>query len=99
MRYDLIIRGGTLVTHRETYRADVGVLGDRIAKIGDLSTDEGTQTIEAEHLLVFPGLIDSQVHFREPGLTHKEDIETGTKAALLGGVTTVLEMPNTDPTT
>ncbi|RYG38199.1 dihydroorotase [bacterium] len=99
MRYDLIIRGGTLVTHRETYRADVAVLGDRIAKIGDLSSDEGTQEIDAEHLLVFPGLIDSQVHFREPGLTHKEDIETGTKSALLGGVTTVLEMPNTDPTT
>lgn len=76
-------------------------IGIQNGKIAALSSDAltGTEVLDATNLTVLPGVIDSQVHFREPGLTQKEDLETGTKGALLGGVTAVFEMPNTIPAT
>jgi dihydroorotase len=80
-------------------KTDLGIRHGRIEEIGYLRTAPTHSKIEAEGLHILPGIVDSQVHFREPGLTHKEDLETGTKAALLGGVTAVFEMPNTSPAT
>ncbi|MEN0652665.1 MULTISPECIES: dihydroorotase [Hyphobacterium] len=97
--YDLIIKGGEVVNHAGRGRADVGVTGGKIAKIGDLSSASAGETVDAAGLHVLPGVIDSQVHFREPGLEWKEDLETGSRCAVLGGVTAVFEMPNTNPAT
>ena len=99
MNFDLVIRGGTLVNHAGEGLADIGVRDGRIAAIGDLKTASAGEVFDAAGLHVLPGVIDTQVHFREPGNTHKEDLETGTRAAALGGVTAVFEMPNTNPTT
>jgi len=97
--YDLIVRGGTLVTTGGRVRADLGARAGRIATIGDLGAASAGQILDATGLHVLPGVIDAQVHFREPGHTHKEDLASGTTGAVLGGVTAVLEMPNTDPPT
>ena len=97
--YDLILKGGTVVNHDGQGRRDIGVTGGRIAAIGDLSAASAGQSIDCSGLHILPGVVDSQVHFREPGGEHKEDLETGSRAAVLGGVTTVFEMPNTDPLT
>jgi dihydroorotase len=97
--YDLILKGGTVVNQDGTGRRDVGVRAGRIAALGDLSGASAGETIDCAGLHVLPGVVDSQVHFREPGLEHKEDLETGSRAAVLGGVTTVFEMPNTKPLT
>jgi dihydroorotase len=96
--FDLIIRGGVVVTAEQTGRADIAVRGGRIAAIGAV-TGDAAEVVEAKGLHILPGVIDTQVHFREPGLEHKEDLATGTKAAVLGGVTAVFEMPNTKPNT
>lgn len=71
----------------------------KIVHIGNSSHYAAQSEISLTNLILLPGLIDSQVHFREPGFTHKEDLETGTKSALLGGITTIFEMPNTNPAT
>lgn len=97
--FDLIVRGGTVVTPGGTARGDVGTREGRIAAIGDLTRATAAAELDAAGLHVLPGVIDPQVHFREPGLVHKEDLATGTTAAVLGGVTAVLEMPNTEPPT
>lgn len=97
--YDLIIKGATVVNHDGEGVRDIGVRGDRIAALGSLGAASAGEVIEAAGLHVLPGVIDSQVHFREPGLTHKEDLETGSRAAVAGGVTAVFEMPNTVPLT
>ena len=97
--YDLIVRGGTIVNHAGRGAGDVGVRDGAIAAIGDLATASAGQTIDARGLHVLPGVIDTQVHFREPGKEYKEDLETGSRAAALGGVVAVFEMPNTDPST
>jgi dihydroorotase len=97
--YDLIIRDGVVVNQDGEGRRDVGVRGGRIAAIGDLAGASAGATIDAKGLHVLPGVIDTQVHFREPGLTQKEDLETGSRSAVLGGVTAVFEMPNTNPLT
>jgi dihydroorotase len=97
--YDLILRGGIVVNQAGEGVRDIGVTGGRIAAIGDLRGASAGETIEAKGLHVLPGVIDTQVHFREPGLTQKEDLETGSRSAVLGGVTAVFEMPNTNPTT
>lgn len=78
---------------------DIGIKNGKIAELGAIPTAKAREVIDARNLLVLPGIIDSQVHFREPGLTHKEDLESGTRGALLGGVTTIFEMPNTSPST
>ncbi|WP_378943523.1 dihydroorotase [Mesorhizobium sp. ANAO-SY3R2] len=97
--YDLILKGGTVVNQDGTGVRDVGVTNGRIAAIGDLSAASAGETIDCRGLHILPGVVDSQVHFREPGLEHKEDLETGSRAAVLGGVTSVFEMPNTNPLT
>ena len=97
--YDLIVRGGETVTPSGRGRGDVGVKAGKIAAIGDLSQASGGEIFDASGLTVLPGVIDSQVHFREPGLEWKEDLETGSRGAVLGGVTSVFEMPNTRPAT
>ena len=97
--YDLIVRGGEVLNHSGRGRADVGVRAGKIAAIGDLSQASAGETFDAAGLTVLPGVIDSQVHFREPGLEWKEDLQTGGRCAVLGGVTAVFEMPNTEPTT
>ncbi len=98
MLYELIVRGGVAVTPNGTAPADIAVANGRIAAVGRVE-GAAAQTLDAAGLHVLPGVIDSQVHFREPGLEHKEDIATGTTAAVLGGVTAVFEMPNTNPPT
>ena len=97
--YDLIVRGGEVANHAGRGMADVGVIDGRIAFIGDLSQASAGEMVDATGLTVLPGVIDTQVHFREPGLEWKEDLETGSRAAALGGVTAVFEMPNTEPNT
>ena len=95
--YDLILRNGTVWTPGGPLEANVGVRGGKIAGIG-VRGDAG-ETIDCTGLTVLPGVIDTQVHFREPGLEQKEDLESGSRAAVLGGVTAVFEMPNTKPNT
>lgn len=97
--YDLIVRGGEVANHAGRGMADVGVRDGRIAVIGDLSRASAGEVVDASGLTVLPGVIDTQVHFREPGLEWKEDLETGSRAAALGGVVAVFEMPNTNPNT
>jgi len=97
--FDLLLRGGTLVTHNGIDLGDVGVRDGRIVAIGDLRTASAGEMVDATGLHVLPGIIDTQVHFREPGNEHKEDLEAGSRGAVLGGVTAVFEMPNTAPLT
>ena len=97
--FDLLLRGGVVVDHNGVGERDVGVVAGRIAAVGALGGASAGETIDATGLAILPGVVDTQVHFREPGLTHKEDLETGSRAAVLGGVTAVFEMPNTNPLT
>jgi dihydroorotase len=97
--FDLLIRGGIAATINGIAEADIGVKDGRIAAIGSLTHAKAAEIFEAKGLHVLPGAIDSQVHFREPGNEHKEDLETGSRAAVLGGITGVFEMPNTHPPT
>ena len=97
--YDLIVRGGEVVNHAGRGLADVGIRGGKIAAVGDLGQASAGEVFDASGLTVLPGVIDSQVHFREPGLEWKEDLQTGGRSAVLGGVVAVFEMPNTEPTT
>src|SRR5580693_9432825 len=99
MTFDLLIRGGTVATPNGIAPADIGVIAGRIAAIGSLANAKAGEIFEAKGLHVLPGAIDSQVHFREPGNAHKEDLESGSRAAILGGITSVFEMPNTAPPT
>ncbi|KAB2770660.1 dihydroorotase [Brucella anthropi] len=97
--FDTILKGATIVNHDGIGQRDVGIRNGRIAAIGSLSTHTAGEVIDCTGLHILPGVVDSQVHFREPGLEHKEDLETGSLAAVLGGVTSVFEMPNTKPLT
>jgi dihydroorotase len=99
MTYDLIVTGGTVINQDGEGVRDIAIAGGRIAAIGDLRGSTAAEAIDATGLHILPGVIDTQVHFREPGLTHKEDLETGSRGAVLGGVTAVCEMPNTVPLT
>ena len=99
MTFDFIIHGGTVFTPGGAVQTDIGVTRGKIAAIGTLRPDQAATAYDATNLMVLPGLIDEQVHFREPGPTHKEDLESGTRGAVLGGITAVFEMPNTDPAT
>ena len=98
-RYDLILKGGRVLTPGGLVEADVGVRAGRIAALGSLDKGAAAESVEVRGLHVLPGVIDTQVHFREPGAEHKEDLETGMRAAALGGVVAVCEMPNTRPST
>ena len=97
--FDLVLKGGTVVSHAGEGVADIGVRDGRIAAIGSLAKTSAAKTIDATGLHILPGVIDTQVHFREPGMEHKEDLATGSRSAVLGGVTAVFEMPNTKPAT
>jgi dihydroorotase len=98
-QFDLVVEKGRCFTPEGQVEIDVGVHEGRIVGIGDFGQADAAERIDATGLDVLPGVIDTQVHFREPGLAHKEDLESGTKAAVLGGVTAVFEMPNTSPLT
>lgn len=95
---DLLVRGGTVVTPEGSGNTDLACVDGRIVCV-DAHGWSADQVIDANGLHVLPGVIDTQVHFREPGLEHKENLEAGTRGAVLGGVTAVFEMPNTDPLT
>ena len=97
--FDLLIHGGTCVTPGGVVRADLGIRGGRISDLGALHGQPAAEHFDATGLHLLPGVIDSQVHFREPGLTHKEDLGSGSGSAALGGVTCFFEMPNTTPST
>lgn len=99
MLFDLLIKSGTLVSHMGTGVADIGMRDGRIIAIGDLDSDRAANVVDATGLHVLPGLIDTQVHFREPGMEQAEDLESGTRGAVLGGITGLFEMPNTKPLT
>ena len=97
--FDMVLKGGTIVNQDGEGLCDLGIKGGRIAALGTLDAASAGTVVDCTGLHVLPGVIDTQVHFREPGLMHKEDLETGSLAAVMGGVTTVFEMPNTDPQT
>jgi dihydroorotase len=97
--YDLLLKGGTVVNHDGEGVRDLAIAAGRLAAIGDLSLAPAGNVIDCRGLHVLPGVIDTQVHFREPGMTQKEDLESGSLSAVMGGVTAVFEMPNTNPTT
>ena len=97
--FDCVLINGTVVNQDGIGLRDIGVRDGRIAEIGALRAATAGERLDCRGLHILPGVIDSQVHFREPGLVHKEDLETGSRAAVLGGVTAVFEMPNTDPAT
>ncbi len=97
--FDAILKGGTVVNHDGAGERDIAIVDGRIAAIGQIDPARGGNVIDARGLHILPGVIDTQVHFREPGLEHKENLETGSRSAVLGGVTAVFEMPNTKPLT
>jgi len=98
-KFDTIFLNGTIANHNGVTKGDVGVINGKIAEIGDLSGRETEAIVDCTGLHILPGVIDTQVHFREPGNEHKEDLESGSLAAVMGGVTAVFEMPNTNPLT
>lgn len=96
----LLIRNGTIVTPDNETRGDILIVDETIARVAPSIEDADAQIIDADGKHILPGLIDAHVHLRDPGATHKEDFTTGTRAAIAGGVTTVLDMPNNPtPTT
>lgn len=97
--FDCVLAGATVVTPRGAAVTDVGITQGRFAALGDLGGAKTAERIDAKGLHCLPGVIDSQCHFREPGLTHKEDLGSGSAGAAMGGVTTFFEMPNTKPNT
>ena len=96
---DLIIKKGNCFIEDKLVQTDIGVLKGKISHIGNLDTEKSKVVIDARNLTVLPGLIDTQVHFREPGSVDAEDLNSGSKAAIVGGITAVFEMPNTNPPT
>jgi len=97
--YDAIFKNGTVVNQDGVHLADIGIRAGRVAALGVLSTDTADAVTDCRGLHILPGVIDTQVHFREPGLEHKEDLASGSLSAVMGGVTGVFEMPNTNPLT
>ena len=98
----ILIKNATIINEGRTYRNDVLVVNELISAIGSsdyINIPSGTKIIDAKGLLLIPGVIDDQVHFREPGLTHKGDINSESRAAVAGGVTSFMDMPNTNPQT
>ena len=96
-----LIKNATVVNERKQFKGGVLIEGDRIKTVFEGAAPEIAvdKEIDAEGLLLLPGVIDDQVHFRDPGLTHKGDLYTEPKAAVAGGVTSFMEMPNTKPGT
>ena len=96
--YTLIIKNGSCYINGKLVKTDIGLSGNKIKKIGKIELNS-SKVFDATDKLVLPGVIDTQVHFREPGSTDREDLESGSRAAVLGGITSVFEMPNTNPPT
>ena len=96
--YSLIIKNGSCYINGKLTKTDIGLSGNKIKKIGNIELNS-SKVYDATDKVVLPGIIDTQVHFREPGSTDAEDLESGSKAAVLGGVTSLFEMPNTNPPT
>ena len=96
--YSLIVKNGSCYVNGKLEKTDIALAGNKIKKIGKMETNN-VQVFDASDKLVIPGIIDTQTHFREPGSTDREDLESGSRAAVLGGVTSVFEMPNTNPPT
>ena len=94
-----LIKNATVVLPTSTSRTSVLIEGTKIVDIDSAIQVQADRMVDAEGLHLLPGVIDDQVHFREPGLTHKEDLYTASRACAKGGVTTFLEMPNTNPNT
>jgi len=100
MRYDLLLKNGIVVTPEKSVMADIAVKDEKIALIGSLDSKTcADETYDAYGKHILPGIIDAHVHFRDPGLTEKEDFESGSIAAAFGGVTFVADMPNVLPPT
>ncbi|PYS07495.1 MAG: allantoinase AllB [Acidobacteria bacterium] len=100
MTADLVVKNGWVVTSQETFKGGIAIADGKFVSIGtDDSLPGGKEVIDAKGRHILPGLIDGHVHFREPGLTYKEDFGTGSMAAVCGGITTVIDMPNVVPPT
>src|ERR1700680_4991652 len=98
-RFDTILKSGTVVNQDGERVRDIGLANGRIAAIGGLSQASAAEVIDCKGLHILPGVIDTQVHFREPGLTHKEDLETGSRSAVMGGVAAGFVIAYTEPLT
>ncbi len=98
MAFDIVFKNGQVVTPSGIHGADLAVSGGKIAKLGTIN-EKGDREIDATGKFLLPGAIDIHVHFRDPGFPEKGDFETESRAAAAGGVTTVLDMPNTNPPT
>ena len=96
--FSLIIKNGSCYIDGKLTKTDIGLSGNKIKKIGKIELNSA-KVYDATDKVVLPGIIDTQVHFREPGSTDAEDLESGSRAAVLGGVTSLFEMPNTNPPT
>ena len=96
---DLIIKNGICYIDGKLKKADIGIKNSKISEIGSLENKKSREVLDAKNLTVLPGCIDTQVHFREPGSTNAEDLNSGSRAAIAGGITSVFEMPNTNPPT
>jgi dihydroorotase len=97
--YERAFINGTVVNQDGIGKRDIGVRDGKIAALGTIDPAQAGEVVDCTGLHILPGVIDTQVHFREPGAEHKEDLETGSRAAVMGGVTAVFEMPNTNPLT
>ena len=97
--YDLVLKNCNVINENVESQVDIAIKNQRIEKIAASVDSESSEELDLSGKLVIPGLIDDQVHFREPGLTHKGEIATESKAALAGGVTSYFEMPNVNPNT
>ena len=95
----ILLKDALLVTHDRIIRNDLLIDGNIIAKIGNNLSDSEAKVLDCHEQIVFPGLIDEHVHFREPGMTQKATIYSESRAAVLGGVTSFLDMPNNNPST
>ena len=96
---DLIIKNGTCYIDDNLEKLDLGIQDGKISHIGNLKEEKSKNTIDVTNKIVLPGLMDTQVHFREPGSVDAEDLHSGSRAAIVGGITSVFEMPNTNPPT
>src|SRR5262245_57330890 len=100
MAAELVIKNGWVVTSVATFRGGVAISREKsVASGANDSLPQGKEEIDVKSKHILPGLFDGHVHFREPGMTHKEDFATGSTAAVCGGITTVIDMPNTVPPT
>ena len=98
MSFDIIFKNANITDETKSYSSDIGVKDGIITEIGNLN-DDAEKILNIKNLDLIPGVIDTQVHFREPGSTDSEDLNSGSKAAVVGGITSVFEMPNTNPPT